>query len=522
MNILTNLISLLREEAPFFLHLTAEHLLISLSAIVVASLIGVLLGIFISEYRKYAAWLLGAVNVLYTIPSIALLGFFISITGVGNLTALIALILYALLPIIRSTYTGITHINPLIIEAAEAMGSTRWQLLYKIKLPLALPVLMSGIRNMVTMTIALAGIASFVGAGGLGVAIYRGITTNNSAMTLVGSVLIALLALGFDYLLSNNKLKLEESLSNYLKVIGEAPNDASVYSEIASVYILLLDYHNAEIYTKKAYAINKRPEFLIDIYDCCTQYHIMNQEYISKPCNQYSEDLKKIDYKDIANIESLKKLARFYAKSGELFKAEQILNFAIEKSKEQKIETISNSQFSSYLVLVLSDIYSDLSVIQLRQGQYQTAYTNILKSLELSKISSDKKSASYDMRERADKYNNIVLLSNKAVIENRLGMWEQSNKTYSEMIATPTDIASRIFFTKGNNYYNLEKYTEAIKSYSMAIRIEQDQELLAREYFERGRAKYKNGDIKGACSDFSVASDKGDELGDKAYKTLCN
>ena len=210
MNILTNLISLLREEAPFFLHLTAEHLLISLSAIVVASLIGVLLGIFISEYRKYAAWLLGAVNMLYTIPSIALLGFFISITGVGNLTALIALILYALLPIIRSTYTGITHINPLIIEAAEAMGSTRWQLLYKITLPLALPVLMSGIRNMVTMTIALAGIASFVGAGGLGVAIYRGITTNNSAMTLVGSVLIALLALGFDFFLA----KIEKRLVN--------------------------------------------------------------------------------------------------------------------------------------------------------------------------------------------------------------------------------------------------------------------------------------------------------------------
>lgn len=210
MNILRDLISLLRKDAPFFLHLTAEHLLISLSAIAIATLIGVLLGIFISEYRKYAVWLLGAVNVLYTIPSIALLGFFISITGVGNLTALIALILYALLPIIRSTYTGITHINPLIIEAAEAMGSTRWQLLYKIKLPLALPVLMSGIRNMVTMTIALAGIASFVGAGGLGVAIYRGITTNNSAMTLVGSVLIALLALGLDFFLA----KIEKRLVN--------------------------------------------------------------------------------------------------------------------------------------------------------------------------------------------------------------------------------------------------------------------------------------------------------------------
>ena len=223
---MTNLSTLLRDEAPFFLHLTVEHLLISLSAIVVASLIGVLLGIFISEYRKYAAWLLGAVNMLYTIPSIALLGFFISITGVGNLTALIALILYALLPIIRSTYTGITHINPLIIEAAEAMGSTRWQLLYKIKLPLALPVLMSGIRNMVTMTIALAGIASFVGAGGLGVAIYRGITTNNSAMTLVGSVLIALLALGFDFFLAKVEKRLVNRevahKRNPLKLVGIA------------------------------------------------------------------------------------------------------------------------------------------------------------------------------------------------------------------------------------------------------------------------------------------------------------
>ena len=207
---MTNIFTFLKEEAPFFLHLTTEHLLLSLLAIVIATLIGVVLGVFISEYRKYAAWLLAAVNVLYTIPSIALLGFFITITGVGNLTALIALILYALLPIIRSTYTGITQINPLIIEAAEAMGSTRWQLLWRIKLPLALPVLMSGVRNMVTMTIALAGIASFVGAGGLGVAIYRGITTNNSTMTLVGSVLIALLALGFDFLLA----KIEKRLVN--------------------------------------------------------------------------------------------------------------------------------------------------------------------------------------------------------------------------------------------------------------------------------------------------------------------
>ena len=267
------------QELPFFLHLTAEHLLISLSAIVIATIVGVLLGIFISEYRKYAIWLLGAVNVLYTIPSIALLGFFITITGVGNLTALIALILYALLPIIRSTYTGITHINPLIIEAADAMGSTRWQLLWKIKLPLALPVLMSGIRNMVTMTIALAGIASFVGAGGLGVAIYRGITTNNSAMTLVGSVLIALLALGLDFFLA----KIEKRLVNRevahkrnpLKLVG-----VGVLALLISLFFVLSpkktkDIHIATKPMTESYILGQMLALLIE-QDTGLSVHLTN------------------------------------------------------------------------------------------------------------------------------------------------------------------------------------------------------------------------------------------------------
>jgi len=191
-----------------------EHILISLLAISIASVLGIILGIIISEYRRFSGLILGTVNILYTIPSIALLGFFITITGVGNTTALIALIIYALLPIIRSTYTGIVTINPLIIEASEGMGSTKLQQLFKVKLPLALPVLMSGIRNMVTMTIALAGIASFVGAGGLGVAIYRGITTNNSAMTFLGSLLIAILALVFDFILG----LIEKRLTNHKRV----------------------------------------------------------------------------------------------------------------------------------------------------------------------------------------------------------------------------------------------------------------------------------------------------------------
>ena len=207
------LMKLLTEDFKFFTNLTIEHVLISLLAISIASVLGIILGIIISEYRRFSGLILGTVNILYTIPSIALLGFFITITGVGNTTALIALIIYALLPIIRSTYTGIVNINPLIIEASEGMGSTKLQQLFKVKLPLALPVLMSGIRNMVTMTIALAGIASFVGAGGLGVAIYRGITTNNSAMTFLGSLLIALLALIFDFILGI----MEKRLTNHKK-----------------------------------------------------------------------------------------------------------------------------------------------------------------------------------------------------------------------------------------------------------------------------------------------------------------
>ena len=208
---ISQLTKLLTEDFKFFLNLTVEHILISLLAISIASVLGIILGIIISEYRKFSGLILGTVNILYTIPSIALLGFFITITGVGNTTALIALIIYALLPIIRSTYTGIVNINPLIIEASEGMGSTKLQQLFKVKLPLALPVLMSGIRNMVTMTIALAGIASFVGAGGLGVAIYRGITTNNSAMTFLGSLLIAFLALIFDFILGI----IEKRLTNH-------------------------------------------------------------------------------------------------------------------------------------------------------------------------------------------------------------------------------------------------------------------------------------------------------------------
>lgn len=193
--------NLLISRWDFFAGLLAEHLGIAVLAILIAILAGGIAGILIGEFQRFARPTLGVINFLYTIPSISMLGFLIPFSGVGNGTAVIALTIYALLPMVRSTHTGIRSVDPAILEAAKGMGSTRMQTLFKIKLPLAMPVIMSGIRSMATMTIALAGIASFIGAGGLGVAIYRGITTNNAAMTMAGSLLIALLALVMDFLL---------------------------------------------------------------------------------------------------------------------------------------------------------------------------------------------------------------------------------------------------------------------------------------------------------------------------------
>ncbi len=189
------------DRYDFFIPLIIEHIYISAIAVTIATVIGLSLGIFISEYKITRGPVLGITNIIYTIPSIALLGFMLPLTGVGNLTAIITLILYALLPIIRNTFTGITNISNTVIEAADGMGSTKLQLLTRIKLPLAFPIILSGFRNMVVMTIALAGIASFIGAGGLGVAIYRGISTNNTPMILAGSILIALMAFISDLVL---------------------------------------------------------------------------------------------------------------------------------------------------------------------------------------------------------------------------------------------------------------------------------------------------------------------------------
>lgn len=195
------LIILYVERFEWFLTLTLQHIQLSFISVLFATVIGLFLGVFISEYKRISKFVMGFTNVIYTIPSISLLGFLIPLSGIGDVTAIIALTVYALLPMIRNTHTGIDTIDPDIIEAAKGLGCTSFQILFKVKLPLALIVIIAGFRNMVVMTIALAGIASYIGAGGLGVAVYRGITMNNQTMTVAGSLLIALLALSFDYVI---------------------------------------------------------------------------------------------------------------------------------------------------------------------------------------------------------------------------------------------------------------------------------------------------------------------------------
>ena len=201
MELLVQIVTLFQERGSWFLGLVGAHIALALSAIIMASAIGLALGILISEKEGLAPAVLGVCNVLYTIPSISLLGILIPFTGIGDRTAIIALTIYGVMPMVRNTYAGIKGVDADILEAARGMGSTKAQLLLRIKRPLAAGVIMAGVRNMVVMVIAVTGIASFVGAGGLGVAIYRGITIYNPAMTAAGSLLIALLALVSDLLL---------------------------------------------------------------------------------------------------------------------------------------------------------------------------------------------------------------------------------------------------------------------------------------------------------------------------------
>jgi osmoprotectant transport system permease protein len=187
-----------REE---ILALTGEHVLLVVLSTLLAVFIGVPLGVALTRRPRLARPILGFANVVQTIPSLALFGFLIPLPlvgGIGARTAIAALVVYALLPILRNTYTGILSVDPAVVESATGLGMTAGQRLRQVELPLALPVVLAGVRIATVIAIGLATIAAAIGAGGLGVLIYRGVAIVDHRLILAGAVPAALLALAAD------------------------------------------------------------------------------------------------------------------------------------------------------------------------------------------------------------------------------------------------------------------------------------------------------------------------------------
>ncbi|HEL2364762.1 TPA: ABC transporter permease/substrate-binding protein [Streptococcus suis] len=176
-----------------------EHLRISLLALIIVIAIAVPLGLILSSKKRLTEWSLQITGIFQTIPSLALLGLFIPFMGIGTLPAVVALVIYAIFPILQGTLTGLGEIDPSLEEAATAFGMNKWEKLKKFKLALAMPILMSGIRTASIMIIGTATLAALVGAGGLGSFILLGIDRNDSALILIGAVSSAVLAVLFGY-----------------------------------------------------------------------------------------------------------------------------------------------------------------------------------------------------------------------------------------------------------------------------------------------------------------------------------
>jgi len=181
---------------------TIEHSILVFIAIFIAILIGIPLGILVTRKPELRRLILGFANVMQTIPSLALFGLLIPVPvlgGIGDRTAIVALTLYSLMPIIRNTYTGIIGVDPAVREAGVGMGMTDWELLFQVEIPLAMTVIIAGVRVATVIAIGLATIAAAIGAGGLGVFIFRGVATANNQLLFAGAIPAAVMALAADF-----------------------------------------------------------------------------------------------------------------------------------------------------------------------------------------------------------------------------------------------------------------------------------------------------------------------------------
>lgn len=165
---MSEIVQVLQERKGELLSALLEHMQISFVALFFAVLISIPLGIYVTRHKRIAEGIIGVASVIQTIPSLALLGILIPLFGIGRVPAIIALVAYAVLPILRNTYTGIKEVDPSLIEAADAMGMNPRRRLIKVEIPLAMPVMMAGIRTAMVLIVGTATLAALIGAGGLG------------------------------------------------------------------------------------------------------------------------------------------------------------------------------------------------------------------------------------------------------------------------------------------------------------------------------------------------------------------
>ncbi len=215
----------LMEHYQRVFYLFWEHVWIVGLSLIIATIIGVPLGILITKHEELAKRVLNAANVLMTIPSIALFGIMLPILalvdlGLGKVPAVIALVLYSQLPIIRNTYIAIKNVPPAVVNAGKGMGMNKWNLLWEIEIPISIPVILAGLRTAAVMNIGIAAIASYIGAGGLGVLIQQGINRVYPEMILSGAIMVSILAIvvdggmGFlEYMITPKGIKIQRKLT---------------------------------------------------------------------------------------------------------------------------------------------------------------------------------------------------------------------------------------------------------------------------------------------------------------------
>lgn len=218
------------------LELLGQHIYLSVMSVLIATVIGIPLGILISREPKLSKPIIGTTNVIQAVPSLALLGFLIPFIGIGSTPAIVMVVLYSLLPIVKNTYTGLTNIDRDILEAAKGIGLTKGQTMRKVQLPLAFPMIMAGIRISAVTAVGLMTIAAFVGAGGLGYLVFSGVQTVDNAMILAGAIPACILALLIDFIVG----KLETSLSYKTKQSSASKTGKTTKKIILSFASILL------------------------------------------------------------------------------------------------------------------------------------------------------------------------------------------------------------------------------------------------------------------------------------------